>query len=115
MDMVNSSTRIDPEGPPPKDPQNGKALEPSPSFSWYREVVEEHALVEQLCSKAQEEGLQADQCLPTSAGSAGILSSSLAILSQAKIFRRSSWKLSTMLATRRPCILSLVGAPDLRE
>ena len=32
------------------------------------------------------------------------LSSSLTILSQATIFRRSSWKLSAMLATRRPWI-----------
>ena len=44
--VVNASTPMDPVGPPPKDPQNGQALEPSPSFSWYREVMEEHALVE---------------------------------------------------------------------
>ena len=58
--VVNTSTPMDPVGPPPKDLETEQALEPSPSFSSYREVVEEHALVEQLCSQAQEEVLQAD-------------------------------------------------------
>ena len=77
MAVVNTSTPVDPVGPPPKDPETEQALEPSPSFSWYREVVEEHALVEQLCSEAQEEGLQADQCLPLPAGSVQVLDDSV--------------------------------------
>ena len=43
------------------------------------------------------------------------LSSSLGILSQATIFRRSSWKLRVMLATGRPWIVSLVAALGLTE
>ena len=58
--VVNTSTPVDTVGHPPKDPETEQALEPSPSFSWYREVVEEHALVKQLCSEEWEEGLQAD-------------------------------------------------------
>ena len=45
--VVNASTPMDLLGPPPKDPETEQDLEPSPSFSLYREVVEEHALVEQ--------------------------------------------------------------------
>ena len=58
--VVNTSTPMDPVGPPPKNPETEQALEPSPSFCVYREVVEEDTLVEQLCSEAREEGLQAD-------------------------------------------------------
>ena len=58
--VVNASTPMDPVGPPPKDPETEQALEPSPSFCVYREVVEEDTLVEQLCSEALEEGLLAD-------------------------------------------------------
>ena len=60
MAVVNASTPMDPVGPPRKDPETEQALEPSPSFCVYREVVEEDTLVEQLCSEAREEGLQAD-------------------------------------------------------
>ena len=45
--VVNASTPMDLVDPPPKDPETEQDLEPSPSFSLYREVVEEHALVEQ--------------------------------------------------------------------
>ena len=55
--VVNTSTPMDPVGPPPKDPETEQALEPSPSFCVYREVVEEDTLVEQLYSEAQEEEL----------------------------------------------------------
>ena len=73
MALVNTSTAVDPVDPSPKDPESERAIEPSPSFSWYREVVEEHVLVEQLCSEAWEEGLQADLCLPSPAGSVQVL------------------------------------------
>ena len=73
MAVVNTSTPVDPVDPSPKDPESEQAIEPSPSFSWYREVVEEHVLVEQLCSEAREEGLQADLCLPSPAGSVQVL------------------------------------------
>ena len=69
----NTSTPMDPVGSPPKDPETEQALEPSPSFSWYMEVVEENALFEQLCTEAREERLQADQCLPFPAGSVQVL------------------------------------------
>ena len=58
--VLNASTPMDPVGPPPKDPETEQALEPSPSFCVYREVVEEDTLVEQLSSEALEEGLLAD-------------------------------------------------------
>ena len=75
--VVNTSTPMDPVGPPPKDPETEQALEPSPSFCVYREVVEEDSLVEQLCSEVLEEGLLADWCLPSPATSVYVLDDSV--------------------------------------
>ena len=58
--VVNTSTQMDPLGPHPKDPEIEEALEHSPSLSSYREVIEGHTHVKQLCAEARKEGLQTD-------------------------------------------------------
>ena len=65
--LVNASIPVDHVVPPARDPETEQALEPSPPFSWYREVVEESPLVEQLCSEVREDRLTADPCLPSPA------------------------------------------------
>ena len=122
MAVVNTSTLVDPVGPPPKDPETEQALEPSPSFSWYREVVEEHALVEQLFSQVQEEGLQADQCLPLPARSVQVLDDLVEEVEQQSRHSELGNNIQEILleaqsnaSYKETLDLSLVATPGLRE